>query len=89
MPQIYVDPEELRGFARVLKDLAQHADSKMAVLNAQLARLHGTWRDQEFERFAAQVQQTQARLTTFANEAEKTVTALQRDAEAMVNYQKS
>ncbi len=88
MNQIYVDPEKLREFARVLKDFSQHAETSLANLNGQLGRLQSSWRDQEFEKFAAHVRKTQGRLKAFATETAKAIPALERDAEAMAEYQK-
>lgn len=88
MNQIHVNPEKLREFARLLKGFSHFAEASLANLNWQLARLHNTWRDQEFDKFAASVRKTQARLKAFSAETAKTVPALERDAEAMTEYQK-
>ncbi len=88
MAEIYVDPEKLREFARVLKDFSRHAETSLVNLNGQLGRLQSSWRDQEFEKFAAHLRRTQGRLQAFATETAKTVPALERDAEVMTAYQK-
>ncbi len=89
MNDVYVDPEKLRAFARVLKDFSQHAETSFASLNGQLGRLQSTWRDQEFEKFAAHVRKTQGRLKAFATETAKTIPALERDAEIIDAYRKT
>lgn len=88
MNDVYVDPEKLREFARVLKDFSRHAEVSLANLNSQLGRLQGSWRDQEFETFAGHVRRTQGRLKAFATETAKTIPALERDAEIITVYQK-
>ncbi|WP_295438164.1 WXG100 family type VII secretion target [uncultured Thiodictyon sp.] len=89
MNDVYVDPEKLREFARVLKDFSQYAETSFANLNGQLGRLQDSWRDQEFEKFAAHVRKTQGRLKAFAKETAKTVPALERDAEIIEQYRKT
>ena len=89
MNDVYVDPEKLREFARVLKDFSQYAETSFANLNGQLGRLGSSWRDQEFEKFAAHVRKTQGRLKTFATETAKTIPALEQDAEIIEEYRKT
>jgi uncharacterized protein YukE len=88
MTQIYADPEELRRFAEQLQELAQHIGGSMAALNGQLGRLRSTWRDQEFDKFAAIVAKTQVRLQAFIIEAERSVSTLRSDAAAITEYQR-
>ena len=89
MAEIYVDPDKLRAFAQVLKDFSKHAETSLANLNGQLGRLQSSWRDQEFEKFAAHLRRTQGRLKAFAIETAKTIPTLERDADAMTEYQKT
>lgn len=89
MNQIYVDPEKLREFARVLNDFSRHAETSLANLNGQLGRLQSSWQDQEFEKFAAHLRKTQGRLKAFATETAKTIPTLEQDADAITEYQKT
>ena len=52
MPQAIVDPEELRRFALSLKKFSTDVQERITALNAQLATLEQTWRDQEQKKFA-------------------------------------
>ena len=73
----------------MLKDFSKHAETSLANLNGQLGRLQSSWRDQEFEKFAAHLRRTQGRLKAFATETAKTIPNLERDADAMTEYQKT
>ena len=89
MNQIHVDPEKLREFSRVLKDFSTHVDASLRNLGGQLGRLHGSWRDQEFERFAEHLRRTLTRLQAFSAETARIVPELERDADAIREYQKT
>jgi hypothetical protein len=71
-----------------LQELARHIGGSMATLNGQLGRLRSTWRDQEFDKFAAIVAKTQVRLQAFIIEAERSVSSLRSDAAATSEYQR-
>ena len=87
MKQIHVDPEKLREFSRVLRDFSTHVDTSLRNLNGQMGRLHGSWRDKEFDRFAQHLRRTLTRLQSFASETARVVPELERDADAIFEYQ--
>ncbi len=88
MTEHYVDPDKLQEFILVLNDFSKHSEKSLESLNGQLRRLQNSWRDQEFERFAAHVRRTEGHLKAFAAETAKTVPLLQKDVEIMKAYQK-
>ncbi len=81
MTSAYVDTEKLRGFARQLKGFADSVDSSFRALKGELARLEGTWRDQEFEKFNRQFADANRLLSKFVDEANKTAPMIERDAQ--------
>jgi hypothetical protein len=52
MSQAVAKPEDMERFARELKQFNAQLASSMKRLNGQFARLGGTWRDQEHQKFA-------------------------------------
>lgn len=88
MNDVYVDPEQLEAFARVLKGFSKFTEDELTGLNSQLGRLQQSWRDSEFEQFAAHVRRMQGRLQAFTTETAKTIPTLERDAEVMKAYKK-
>ena len=83
MPQVYVDSQKLRGFARELTDFTHVVEEQMTGLKASLGRLGETWRDQEFHAFVNQLASTQQHLTKFVEETKRTAPLLERDAGAI------
>ena len=71
MPQVIVDPEELRRFAGDLKQFNAELQSSMARLQAQYHRLGDTWRDQERTKFAREFEQTVRVLHRFTQAVEE------------------
>jgi uncharacterized protein YukE len=88
LSEIYVDPEKLRDFARLVRKFSSDADNSLRIISGELGRLQGSWRDQDFEKFAGHVRRTQDRLKVFATETAKVVPALERDAEAIEAYRR-
>jgi uncharacterized protein YukE len=88
MPQVYVDPHKLRGFARELSEFARLVDDQMNGLRGHLGRLGETWRDQEFEAFTHQFSSAQHHLKKFSEETRRTAPLLERDATEAEEYLK-
>lgn len=88
MPQVYVDPEKLRGFARQLKSFAKDVSNNVNRLGSQMGRLREGWRDQEYEKFARQFASAQKLLKRFVEETKKIVPLLEKDASVIEEYQR-
>lgn len=88
MPQIYTDPEKLRQFSGDLERFAEIAHSHMEATKGRLGRLGDTWRDQEYEKFSHVFADAQKLLRKFVEETRRIAPLLQRDAEALEEYQK-
>ena len=88
MPQVYVQPEKLRDFAKQLKTFSDVADQSVKSLKGEIARLSGTWRDQEFDRFVQQFGALQSLLKKFVEETKKTAPLLEKDASIIEESQR-
>ncbi len=86
MAQAIVDPAELRRFALNLKQFNNELHNRMLVLHGQLAGLGDTWRDQEHEKFAQELEQTLQVLKRFADTANQHIPFLLRKAERVEEY---
>lgn len=85
MPDVQVDPEKLRQFARTLTSSAQKLDE----LSRQMQRsLDATnWRDSERQKFEQDFRQTLKTLSQVAERLKsQQVPQLQRKAEALDRY---
>lgn len=85
---VHIDPEQLRAFARVLKDFSKFTEGALTSLNGQLGQLGQSWRDEGYEQFSGHVRRTQSCLQAFAAETAKVVPALEKDAEILAAYEK-
>lgn len=88
MADIYVDPEKVKNFAVQLSQFSKFVDQSVDRLNSSMSKLGESWRDQEFQAFLRETQQTQQRLKNFVQETEKILPVLKKDAEAMEVYQR-
>jgi len=86
MAKAVVDPSELRRFAQDLKRLNTLLRDQMAVMQARLAELGQTWRDQEHTKFAEEFEQTTRVLSRFADATDRHIPFLLRKAEKIEEY---
>ncbi len=63
MAQIDVNPEELAGFARALRDYAEKEYDELKKIEGHFKRLKETWRDQDAQRAEAELAQAHKVLT--------------------------
>ena len=82
------NPEEIRLFARQLKEFNAQLQGNMKRLNAQFGRLGNTWRDKEHQKFAREYQQTMRVLNQFQRTSDEQIPFLLRKAEALDRYLK-
>jgi uncharacterized protein YukE len=86
MPQVIVDPEELRRFASDLKVFNDRMRDQMATLRGRFRHLGETWRDQEQQRFAQEFDKTVKVLDRFVRESETYISFLRQKARPVDQY---
>lgn len=86
MAKAVVDPAELRRFAQDLKKFALELQTQTGALNARMATLSQTWRDQEQAKFSEDFDSTVRVLQKFTKAAEQHVPYLLRKADAAEAY---
>lgn len=86
MSQAIVDPAELRRFAHQLKHFNAELQGQMSALNAQLASLGTSWRDQENERFVSEFEVTAQALKRFIDSSSQHIPFLLRKADRIEEY---
>ena len=86
MAKAIVDPAELRRFAQELKKFSVDLQQQTGILNARMATLAQTWRDQEQAKFADEFETTVRTLQRFIAASEVHVPYLLRKAEAAESY---
>ena len=85
---MHVDPKSLREFADELANTATDYKKYIESLDASLARLGSSWRDQEFAAFSTEVKKTQRVLEQFVHEAAVARRVLLEDADRAEAYQR-
>jgi hypothetical protein len=86
MAKAVVDPGELRRFAQDLKKFSMDLQQQTGALNARMATLSQTWRDQEQAKFSEDFESTVRVLQKFSKAAEQHVPYLLRKADAAEAY---
>ncbi len=86
MAKAVADPEEIRRFAQLLKRFSVGLTGQMTQINAQMASLGETWRDQEHQKFNAEFEQTMRQLARFAEAVDEQIPFLLRKAERLDEY---
>jgi uncharacterized protein YukE len=86
MAKAVVDPGELRRFAQDLKKFSTDLQQQTGALNARMATLAQTWRDQEQAKFSEEYEATVRVLQKFTKAAETHVPYLLRKADAAEAY---
>jgi uncharacterized protein YukE len=86
MAQAIVNPEELRRFAQVLKRFNGDLRDSITALQAQLASLGDTWRDQEHDRFRLEFEQTMTVIERFLEASDEHVPFLMHKAQHIEDY---
>ena len=65
MSQAIMDPEEVRRFARELRNFSAALQRGVSVLEARFKGLGDTWQDQEHRKFAEEFEQTMRTMRKF------------------------
>jgi uncharacterized protein YukE len=85
-PQAIANPEDLERFANELKQFNGQLLASMSRLQGQFANLGDTWRDQEHQRFAQELEQTMRVLHQFVQSADQQIPFLLRKAQRVREY---
>ena len=86
MAQAIIDPEEVRRFAKELKNFNTDLAARSASLNARFNALGSTWQDQENTKFADEFTQTMKALRKFIEVSESHTPYLLRKAQRIEEY---
>ena len=84
--QAIVDPEALEQFARELKQFNAQLAQSSSRLRGALKKAGETWRDQEYQKFSREFDQTMRVLNQFTQSAERQVPFLLRKAQRARDY---
>jgi WXG100 family type VII secretion target len=88
MGKAIVDPAELRRFAQDLNRFNNEIQGLMSGLNARMAGLEATWRDQEQRKFAEAYEQTMKAMAGFLEQSRQHVVFLGKKAALIEEYLK-
>jgi hypothetical protein len=86
--EMHVDPKRLREFGEQLSATLTYYKKCLEILDGKLARLHATWRDQEFTAFAKELHKTRVVVEGFIKEGTEARRRLFEDAERAESHQK-
>ena len=81
-----MDPEEVRRFAKALKQFNDDVQASAGILQARFSSLGSTWQDQEAEKFAEEFVSTMKVLKKFVEISEKHTPYLMRKAQRIEEY---
>lgn len=83
MQQIINDPQKLRDFCEQLNSHASYWQNSIGQLEAYMARLGQTWRDEQFNEFGQDVARLKLSLDEFSTVMRTTISELLKDAEEL------
>ena len=86
MVQAIADPQELRRFAANLRQFSNSLKEISGRARSQFGQLGNTWRDQEYQKFKREFDQTIAALNRFIPMAEQYAHYLNKKAEPLEAY---
>ena len=86
MSQAIMDPEEVRKFARDLKNFNAGLQRSMSLLEARFKGLKDSWQDQEQLKFAEDFEQTMRALKKFVASSDRHAPFLLRKARRIEEY---
>jgi uncharacterized protein YukE len=86
MVQAIADPQELRRFSGNLRQFSNNLNEISRRAKSQFSQLGNTWRDQEYQKFKREFDQTMAALNRFIPMAEQYANHLAKKAEPLESY---
>jgi uncharacterized protein YukE len=85
-PQAVADPDELERFARELHQYNNQLQDITQKLKGQFGHLSSSWRDQEFQKFEQQFDQTLRTIQSYLRTSESQIPNLHKKARALHEY---
>ena len=85
-PQAIADPEEIERFAKELKQFNGELQSISQRLHGQFHQLGSSWRDQEFQKFAQQFEQTSKVIQSYLRSSDAQIPMLLKKAHTLREY---
>ncbi len=86
MSKAVMNPEEVRRFAKELKNFNAGLQQGMTLLDARFKALGYSWQDQEHQRFAEEFTQTMRTLKKFVEVSNQHTPFLLRKAQRIEDY---
>ncbi len=86
MTQAIADPQEMQRFVSRLKQFNSKLASDASSLNGQFRQLGQTWRDQEYQKFAREFEDTLKAFRRFQEQSEKYIATITKKAQHLENY---
>lgn len=84
--QVFVNPDDIRDFARALRDFNRELADATASLHARFIKLGDTWRDQEHDKFAQEFDALVRTLRHFHRSSEDQIPTLIKKADWIDGY---
>lgn len=86
MPQIIIDPDEVRNFARFLEDTVDRIKNQQSLITAHFSNLKEVWQDHKYVKFERVFSDTNTHLNAFLILGENYSDYLRRKAEKADRY---
>ncbi len=86
MSSVISDPQEIRRFQSALRQFNQEVSTNTSRIQGQLNGLGSTWRDQEYQKFADQLNQVIQSFQQYLQNAEGYLRYLDNKAEPLERY---
>lgn len=86
MAQAIVNPEDVKRFAAQLRQFSGDLQNRSSQLNGQFRQLGDSWRDQEYNKFSQEFDQTLRVIRQFLETADSYTQYLARKADSAQRY---
>lgn len=86
MPQIIVDPSEMRKFEAALRELRGEIDARRTRLEAQITDVRGFWDDVKYQQFLRKSEELMSQVQYFSERCDQYCEYLTRKASAAEVY---
>lgn len=86
MSYVIADPQAIEAFRTSLVRYRDEVENELHDIQAKLARLEQSWRDQEYDKFASEFRQETYKFQTFLAVAEARIAELGRKIDLLFRY---
>ena len=86
MPQIIVDPSEMRKFEAALRELQGEIDARRSQLETQIADVRSFWDDEKYREFQRQSEELMLEVQYFSKLCDRYCDYLNKKAAAAETY---